>query len=423
MRFFANIALALLAALMLGACGKSDASDATTGMAEARGITITRCDGYTVVEVANPWRKGEVLHTYILVPRYADAASSPNKAEANTASSQSQNKADADAAQSPNIAAADAAPTSAEAVASAVREELPLPEGLPQGTVVRVPIERAVIYSSVHAGVMKELGAFSAVRGVCDAQYYTMPEVQSGLDDGSIADCGNSLSPTIERLVALKPDAIILSPFQNAGYGVLTNLGVPIIECADYMEHTPLGRAEWIKLFGELLCCREKADSIFQATADEYSALTALTATVEHRPKVISEMITSGVWFVPGGDSYMAHLFTDAGASYPWSDDTNSGSLSLDFSQVLARAQDADFWLIKPDRRLSYSDFEAINPLHTKFKAFSNRTVYQCVTTETSLFTDFPFHPQVLLRDYVAIFHPELLPDYQPRYYQPLSNE
>ena len=248
MRFFANIAMALLATLMLVACGRSDASDATTGMAEARGVTITRCDGYTIVEVANPWRKGEVLHTYILVPRYANAVQNPTKAEANVA--QSHTEAEANVAQSQNKAAADAAPnqsqTKAEAVAAAGREELPLPEGLPDGTVVRVPIERAVVYSSVHAGVMKELGAFSAVRGVCDAQYYTMPEVQRGLADGSIADCGNSLSPTIERLVALKSDAIILSPFQNAGYGVLTNLGVPIIECADYMEHTPLGRAEWI---------------------------------------------------------------------------------------------------------------------------------------------------------------------------------
>lgn len=403
MRFFANIAIGLLAALVLGACGRSESTgNAAGGMDEARGVTITRCDGYTLVEIANPWRKGEVLHTYVLVPRYADAVRSTK--ETGEASGSTRHDDDGSASLKGS-------------------EEQPLPEGLPDGTVVRVPIERAVVYSSVHAGVMKELGSFSAVRGVCDAQYYTMPEVQRGLADGSIADCGNSLSPTIERLVALKPDAIILSPFQNAGYGVLTNLGVPIIECADYMEHTPLGRAEWIKLFGELLGCREKADSIFQATAREYSALTALTATVEKRPKVISEMITSGVWFVPGGDSYMAHLFTDAGASYPWSDDTNSGSLSLDFSQVLARAQDADFWLIKPDRRLSYSDFEAINPLNVKFKAFGCRGVYQCVTSETSLFTDFPFHPQVLLRDFVKIFHPELLPDYQLQYYQPLSNE
>ena len=403
MRFFANIAIGLLSALVLGACGRSEsAGNADGGMDEARGVTITRCDGYTLVEIANPWRKGEVLHTYVLVPRYADAARSTK--ETGEASGSTRHDDDGSASLKGS-------------------EEQPLPEGLPDGTVVRVPIERAVVYSSVHAGVMKELGSFSAVRGVCDAQYYTMPEVQSGIADGSIADCGNSLSPTIERLVALKPDAIILSPFQNAGYGVLTNLGVPIIECADYMEHTPLGRAEWIKLFGELLGCREKADSIFQATAREYTALTALTATVEKRPKVISEMITSGVWFVPGGDSYMAHLFTDAGASYPWSDNNNSGSLSLDFSQVLARAQDADFWLIKPDRHLSYSDFEAINPLNVKFKAFSCRGVYQCVTSETSLFTDFPFHPQVLLRDFVKIFHPELLPDYQLRYYQPLSNE
>lgn len=403
MRFFTNIAIGLLAALVLGACGRSEsAGNAAGGMDEARGVTITRCDGYTLVEIANPWRKGEVLHTYVLVPRYADAARSTK--ETGEASGSTRHDDDGSASLKGS-------------------EEQPLPEGLPDGTVVRVPIERAVVYSSVHAGVMKELGSFSAVRGVCDAQYYTMPEVQSGIADGSIADCGNSLSPTIERLVALKPDAIILSPFQNAGYGVLTNLGVPIIECADYMEHTPLGRAEWIKLFGELLGCREKADSIFQATAREYSALTALTATVEKRPKVISEMITSGVWFVPGGDSYMAHLFTDAGAFYPWSDNNNSGSLSLDFSQVLARAQDADFWLIKPDRHLSYSDFEAINPLNVKFKAFGCRGVYQCVTSETSLFTDFPFHPQVLLRDFVKIFHPELLPDYQLRYYQPLSNE
>ena len=403
MRFFANIAIGLLAALVLGACGRSEsAGNAAGGMDEARGVTITRCDGYTLVEIANPWRNGEVLHTYVLVPRYADTVRSTK--ETDEASGSTRHDDDGSASLKGS-------------------EEQPLPEGLPDGTVVRVPIERAVVYSSVHAGVMKELGAFSAVRGVCDAQYYTMPEVQRGLADGSIADCGNSLSPTIERLVALKPDAIILSPFQNAGYGVLTNLGVPIIECADYMEHTPLGRAEWIKLFGELLCCREKADSIFQATADEYSALTALTATVEHRPKVISEMITSGVWFVPGGDSYMAHLFTDAGAFYPWSDNNNSGSLSLDFSQVLARAQDADFWLIKPDRHLSYSDFEAINPLNVKFKAFGCRGVYQCVTSETSLFTDFPFHPQVLLRDFVKIFHPELLPNYQLRYYQPLSND
>lgn len=374
MKLVLKIFLFFAIATTVVACGNSRrGANATTAadsvMTAARGVVIECCDGFTVVRVANPWRKGEVLHTYVLVPR-----------------------------------------------------ESPLPDALPEGTVVRVPLERAVVYSSVHAGVMKELGAMSAVRGVCDAQYYTMPEVLTGIANGSITDCGNSLSPTIERLVALKPDAIILSPFQNAGYGVLANLGVPIIECADYMEHTPLGRAEWIKVFGHLLGKTAIADSIYRATVESYTALTRLTAGVKERPKVLSETIYSGVWYVPGGDSYMAHLFADAGASYPWSDDSSSGSLSLHFSQVLERAQDARFWLIKPAQRMSYADFEASNPLYARFEAFRQRRIFQCVTAETSLFTDFPFHPDVLLRDFVAIFHPQLLPGYEPRYYQPLTD-
>ena len=371
MKHLLKIFFCFAVAVAAMACGNSrnaaNGAETDSVITEAKGIAITRCDGYTVVRIANPWQEGQLLQTYVLVPRGKD-----------------------------------------------------MPESVPEGTVVRVPLERAVVYSSVHAGVMKELGCFDAVRGVCDAQYYTMPEVRQGLADGSIADIGNSLSPTIERLVAMKPDAIILSPFQNAGYGVLTNLGVPIIECADYMEHSPMGRAEWIKLFGELLCKCELADSIYLATAERYSKLCELTANVQKRPKVISETVTSGVWYVPGGDSYMAHLFNDAGAFYPWSDNSSAGSLSLDFSQVLDTAQDADYWLIKPGSTLSYSDFEAQNPLNAKFRAFSERHIFQCNTAETSLFTDFPFHPDVLLSDFVAIFHPELLPGYSTKYYKPL---
>ena len=333
-------------------------------------LRLTDTLGCTFAEIADPWHEGRTMQRYCLVPQDAD-----------------------------------------------------VPEEASGYVIVRTPLRRIASGTALHAALLQELGAEDALAGLFDAEYAVGSALKQLIQTGRLKPAGNSMKPDAELLHALHPDALLLSPFENAGHGALTTLGVPIIECADYMEHTPLGRAEWIKLFGELLCCREKADSIFQATADEYSALTALTATVEHRPKVISEMITSGVWFVPGGDSYMAHLFTDAGASYPWSDDTNSGSLSLDFSQVLARAQDADFWLIKPDRRLSYRDFEAINPLNVKFNAFSHRGVYQCVTSETSLFTDFPFHPQVLLRDFVAIFHPELLPDYMPRYYHPLSND
>ena len=378
MRIVRYLIVSAVCALFLAtsACGNGNGNgNASTVAADsivkvANGLTISCHDSYTVVEVKNPWKPGELLHTYVLVPR-----------------------------------------------------DEPLPADLPAGTVVRTPITNAVVYSSVHGGVMKELGALAAVKGVCDAKYFTMPEVQKGLAEGTIADVGNSLSPTVERIVAMKPDAIILSPFQNAGYGAIEKIGVPIIECADYMENTPIGRAEWIKLFGELLGKSELADSIFASVEVKYDSIRAIAADVKVKPKVISDMEISGVWYVPGGDSYMAHLFEDAGADYPWRNDNNTGSLSLSIAQVLDKASDADFWLLKWHIDLCYTAMEDFNHLNSKFKAYKEKHIYQCNTERVPLFAEFPFHPDLLLKDFVALFHPELLPGYTTRYYKPLIDE
>ena len=350
--------------------GNAPAAADSPTITEAQGLTIERAGGYTTVSVANPWKQGQTLHTYILVPRDSE-----------------------------------------------------IPSTLPEGTLVRTPIERAVVYSAVHGGVIKELGEMSSIAGVCDAEYFNMAEIQEGIADGSVADAGSSMSPSVERIIALQPDAIILSPFQNAGYGALTSLGVPIIECADYMESTPLGRAEWVKLFGELYCKPNAADSIFQATSAAYNAIKASVASAAGRPKVLTEMLYSGVWYVPGGGSYMAAMLRDAGAEYPWSDDQSTGSLSLDLPQVLNRASDADVWLIKPMAAIDYAALRRENKLYGEFKAFKEKRVYQCVTLGSTLYQDFPFHPDVLLSDYVAIFHPEIAPSGSTRYYHPLPGD
>ena len=140
------------------------------------------------------------------------------------------------------------------------------------------------------------------------------------------------------------------------------------------------------------------------------------------RPKVICESVTSGVWYVPGGDSYMAHLYVDAGADYPWSNDTSTGSLSLSVEQVYATAHDADVWLIKSLKPMTYKEFADRYPLNAKFKAFKERKVFQCSSLSSSLYRDFPFHPEVLLREYVRIFHPEVLPE-PTQYFMPMAEE
>ncbi len=291
---------------------------------------------------------------------------------------------------------------------------------LPKGVVVSMPLRSSVIYSGVHGGVIDELGAVDAITGVTEGQYFSTASIREGLDEGSVVDVGNSASPSVEKIVELSPDAIILSAMQNQDLGVVTKMGIPLVQCADHAEPTPLGRAEWIKLFGYLYGAYSQADSIYNAVCADYNALKQTTSAVNHRPKVLTEQsLNGGVWYVPAGGSYMAQMLTDAGAYYPWASSEGTGSLTLDVASVFDTASDADFWLIRNFGALPLEALGRNNAMNTRFKAFANGGVYVCNTTESPLFDEFPFHPERLLRDYIAIFHSELLgEDSSPRYYQ-----
>lgn len=347
-----------------GGDGEAVAGDTLT--TEASLLTIVDHGGYTIVDVADPWNDSTRLARYVIVPR--DSA---------------------------------------------------LPDVLPDGTLIRTPVENAVVYSSVHARVMRELGGINAVKGVADAGYFTMPEIVDGLKNGRVVDVGNSMSPDVERIVALSPDAIMVSPFQNAGHGAIAVLGAPVVECADYMEETPLGRAEWVKFFGELTGRRSAADSIYNKVKADYQSLASLVPDGVHRPMVITEKVADGVWYVPGGKSYMARMLADAGAVYPWVDDTSAGSLQLDFPTVFNKAHDADFWLIRNyGQELTLDALRSDYKPNSEFKAFTHGGVYACNTAESTLFEDFPFHPESLLREYINIFHPGLTGDSTLVYYR-----
>ena len=296
-------------------------------------------------------------------------------------------------------------------------------ESTPSNTITR-PLKRVIVYSTVHANIIKELGHLSAVKGVCDPQYFTIPEIIEGVNNGSIVNVGSSASPNIERIIALSPDAVIVSPYQDSQFKDIEKLGITVVQCADYMETSPLGRAEWIKLFGELFGEQEKADSIYNNVLTEDNQLKQLATQSQHKPKVLSENIINGTWYVPGGDSYMAQLFADAGSTYAWSDVHTTGSIPLDMAQVLEKSHDADVWLIKSlESSFSYTKLKVQDALNSEFKAFKQKNIYFCNTERTTLYQDFPFHPELLLKEYIAIFNPQLLPDYNTQYYKPLLDE
>lgn len=364
--------------LLLSACGGGSKTSSlqaegdTVRMKYSSLLQIVKHADYTVVTIRNPWDTLKVLHTYLLTDR-----------------------------------------------------EKPLPEHLPEGTVVRTPLQKSVIYSSVHCSLWSELDELKGIGGVCGLEYIKLPQIQEGCRNGSIVNVGNSMNPDIERIIDLRPDAILLSPFENSGgYGRVGKLNIPIIECADYMETSALGRAEWMRLYGLLLGKEAQADSLFAGIEKEYLTLTQQVKSQNlKRPTVISEMKNSSAWYIPGGNSTMGRLYQDAGADYVFAYLSNSGSVPLAFETVFDRGGNADIWLIKYNQPQdkTYSELERDYAPYARFKAFQDRKVYGCNTNHVPFYEESPFHPELLLKDLIKIFHPELLPDYDFKYFSNLA--
>ena len=336
----------------------------------ARGFTVTSCDGYTIVEVCDPWKEGKLLQRYLLVPR----------------------------------------------------ENARL-KAMPAGTVVRVPLRNIVVYAAVHATVLNELDVIDEITGVCESRYIQNPKVSARVKGGMIQDLGKSTSPDIEKMIALGTEVVIASPFDNGSYGAVEKIGIPIIECADYMETDPLGRAEWIKFLGLLTGKRERADSLFRLTESNYLKTKTLTEHVSHRPKLLTELKYGSTWYVSGGESYMARIFNDAGADYVFSHLAGRGGVPLSFETVLNSAIHADIWLIhyNRDEAMTYHALRSDFTSYDQFDAFRQRHIYGCNTNYSLYYEEVPMHPDYLLTELIALFHPDLLHNHSFRYFSPIK--
>lgn len=370
-----NILLYILTLVILVGChnstnGGSQEDGKIISLRHAQRISIAVHDGYTTVSLANPWKKGSTLHNYILVP--ADQE---------------------------------------------------MPKQLPSGTIIRTPIKKAVISTSVHCGLAIKLGCKDAIAGVCDPQYIHIPWISNMLEEGKVIDCGSGITPTLEKIIDLNPDAIFLSPFQNnGGYGQVEQLGIPIIETADYMETSALGRAEWMRFYGMLFGVAERSDSLFDTIESEYKRLQSLAKADSTRLSVMMDKQTGSVWYVPGGKSTIGCLIADASANYPWSDNNDSGSLQLSFENVLDKSQDTDIWLFRYNSPspITYSQLLSEHHGYGQFRPFKEHKAYGCNTATSSFYEDTPFNPPLLLRDIIAITHPSVGLG-TPKYFLPVE--
>ena len=362
------------------AAGMEEGGD-TLQMKYAQLLTIVSHDegSYTEVKVHNPWKEGTELHRYILVPKGKEGDATMAKL---------------------------AGQAHGEGKAAATL-------GVKTDT-VRTPLTSNLVFTAPHCQLLTELGCQNAITGVCDKDYINIPEIKSRAQaDAKVAhpimDCGSSMQPDIERIIALHPEALLISPFENSGgYGKLDKLRIPIIETADYMETSPLGRAEWIKLYG-LLLGSSKADSLFSAIEKEYLQLKAEAAKLPLGLSILTERKTGNVWYVPGGKSTMGILLRDAHAKYIFADDQHSGSLSMSPEQIIAKGNQVDVWafkyfggnaLTKQDLLAEYQGYQAL-------KAFQSGNIYETDTSCEPYFELTSFHPEILLREFIILSHPE----------------
>lgn len=302
------------------------------------------------------------------------------------------------------------------------RDSARVVESVPQDVdFVVVPVRRAVVSTSSLCSLLLMIRGEQCVSGVLDSHYVMMmPYYAKGIASGGIADCGDGMNPSLERMTEAGADCVFLTPYQGSDYARLSRLGVPLVYCAEYMEPHPLARAEWMKFYGMLTGREHEADSLFEHVRSEYGAVRRRAAKARKRPLVLTERVYGGTWFCPGGRSTVARMIADANARYFFAADSHEGSVPLTVENVIARACGADYWLFTytGDKPLGREALLAENRAYSQIKAFNTDGVYQCNNMRSRFFEETSFRPDLLLADYVAVFHPELRGGAKLRYYE-----
>ena len=363
----------LLVVIIACSCGRTaqqatdeQTPDSTLTISYATGFKLDYFPHYKRITVFNPWQKGKILSTYYLVT-------------------------DKDT-QTP-----DASQT------------------------VRVPLTKLAVTSCTHFEFLAVLNELQTVTGVCTPELIYNETITAAYTQGKITSLGDAFNTNVERLLMLKPDALMLASYnqQDDNAKHLATAGIPLLFNNEWTEQSLLGRAEWIKFVAAFYNKEAEAGQLFDAMAERYNAAKKVAQAVKQKPTILAGGNFKGTWYMPGGQSYMGRLFVDAGADYFYANDTTSGSLPLNFETVLNQFSKADVWLNAPVASLP--ELLKMDERHQLFSSAQKGNVYGFwARTKPSGANDFwesaVVHPDLVLKDVIWALHPELLPNYTPIY-------
>lgn len=340
----------------------------------AKGLEIYRHVGFSIVKVTNPWPDAQESFTYIMK-----------------------------------------------------QKGITVPDSLTKYTVVQVPLQSVVVTSTTHIPSLEMLGVENTLTGFANPDYVSSKKTRKRIDAGLVKNVGANESINTEVMIDLNPDAVVGFSISsdNKAMNSLEQSGLKVLYNGDWTEQTPLGKAEWIKFFGALYGLEEKADSLFAEIEKDYTQAQLLAKKTTDKPTVLCGAIWKDHWYLPQGNSWAALFLKDANANYLWKDSEGTGSLSLSFETVLDKAQDADYW-IGPSQFNSLQEMKDSNPHYAEFKAFKEEKVYSFSTKKGTtgglLYYELaPNRPDLVLKDMIKIFHPELLPQHELYFFEQLK--
>ena len=296
-----------------------------------------------------------------------------------------------------------------------VQRGYPAPDSFPGAQVIRVPLKTMVCMSTTHVGIADFVGVADRIVGLSNLQFITNPIVRNNIKTGKVVQVGQDDNLNNELVISLHPDLLMtMANPENAAtrYKTLTDAGVPVLVNAEWLETTPLGRAEWVKLMAALVNKEDLVNPKFDSLEKAYNTLAQLGRSATVKPRIIIGMPYKGSWFVPAGDSYEAHFLRDAGTTYKWADSKGTGSLPLNFEAVAPEALQADFWL-NPGGADSREHILSKDPRYASFAPYKTSHIFNNNKKMNDLGSNDYWesglvHPQLILADLIRILHPDL---------------
>jgi len=338
----------------------------------ARGFTVEYHNHYKVVTVNNPWKEAEVTFQYLLV-------------QCGT----------------------------------------PVPKGFDRAQVIQVPVSNIIALSTTYLPHLESLGLLDKLIGTSDFKRINSPGVLKMIDNNQLIEVGNNAKINMEVVLDMNPELVMTygtGKNEFDSHHKLFKAGINVAINAAYMEDSPLARSEWLKFTAMFFNREAVAEKLFGEIASEYEAIASLTSKIENRPTVFTGSSFNGVWYVPGGKSYVAQYLADAGAHYLWAEELSSGSIPLDFEAVFERAANADYWINVRQEWQRRSDIIAADDRYGEFAALkrgqvfnNNRRVNEYGGND--YWESGITNPHLVLADLIKIFHPELLPEHEFVYY------